>query len=66
MNTTLDFVNRARHAWTEFRQPSQFDTSPQAQQAHAEAGESRYEPSELFQPNPQLTDFRLLVGSELA
>lgn len=64
MDASLDFVSRARHAWTEFRQPSRFDNSPHAQQAHAEAVESGHEPSELIQPNSQLTDFRLLVGSE--
>ncbi|KAF7195095.1 hypothetical protein HII31_03563 [Pseudocercospora fuligena] len=70
MDSTLDFVTRARHAWQEFRQPSEFDTVNR--QAQIEAGHGGERKSSFWHhhdPSVQdpeertpLQQFRLLVG----
>ncbi|KJX96278.1 hypothetical protein TI39_contig684g00003 [Zymoseptoria brevis] len=59
MDATLDFVGRARHAFAEFRHPSQMGFDTEQQQP-----EAVHKPSiaPLIEPNSQLHDFRLLVG----
>lgn len=67
MDATLDWTRRARHAWQEFRQPSQVNVL-QGQQ-EAERGEHRgslwhnHDPS-VNDPNERtaLENYRLLVG----
>lgn len=66
MDATLDFVRRARHAWSEFRQPN----APTGQQSghpedqHGNGNHWRPDPS-LNNPNERsaLENYRLLVGS---
>ncbi|GIZ48710.1 hypothetical protein CKM354_001176000 [Cercospora kikuchii] len=65
MDATLDFVRRARHAWSEFRQPN----APTGQQSghpedqHGNGNHWRPDPS-LNNPNERsaLENYRLLVG----
>lgn len=72
MDSTLDFLGRARHAWQEFRKPSDFDAVGRESQHPAAEGpndaQSR-KSAELFHRNPvepisPLMEFRLLVGSK--
>ncbi|EME80707.1 uncharacterized protein MYCFIDRAFT_79907 [Pseudocercospora fijiensis CIRAD86] len=70
MDSTLDFVTRARHAWQEFRRPSEFDAMNRQKQTEAGHGGERkssfwhhHDPS-VQDPDERtpLQQFRLLLG----
>lgn len=61
----LDYIKRARHAWQEFRQPSQLDIHQDPQHPGLNEVDRRGSvyPIAPIEPSAALKEYRILVGS---